>query len=186
MYVLGICGSPRKGGNTDVLLDKALEGAESKGAMTEKITLNDLNMKPCQECPDMPDDGTCKIRDDFPPLWEKIKKADGLILASPVFFGSLSAQTKIMIDRSQCAWRYKYVLKKPSDKPQIPGILILTEASERDDFLANAKAIIRNFFATAGIKYKNELFCRGLEGKLAASRRPDLLETAREAGRGLL
>src|SRR3989338_614183 len=108
MYVLGINGSPRIGGNTNLLLDKALEGAKNKGAKIEKVILNKLKIVPCQECEVVRDDGTCKIEDDFQPLYDKIKKADAIILASPIFFGSLSAQTKIMIDRFQCYWRYKY------------------------------------------------------------------------------
>ena len=136
MRVLGISGSPRKGGNTDTLLDKALEGARSKGAETEKVILNDLRMVPCQECEKVRDDGTCKIEDDFQGLYEKIKKADALILASPIFFGSLSAQTKIMIDRFQCYWRYKQGRKTKDERP---GALILVEANTRESFFEKAK-----------------------------------------------
>ena len=65
MKVLGISGSPRIGGNTDSLLDKALEGARSKGAKTNKIIINKLKMSGCQECSKVKDDGTCQINDDF-------------------------------------------------------------------------------------------------------------------------
>ena len=173
MYVLGISASPRKGGNTDILLDKALSGAKENGARTEKVILNSLKMVPCQECREVKDDGTCKIEDDFQIVYKKIKRADALIFTSPIFFGSLSAQAKIMIDRFQCSWRYKYVLKKPPAKKNIPGAFISVEASKRDDFLANAKAIVKNFFATAGVDYKDELLCRGVEGK------GDILKDAR-------
>ncbi len=185
MRVLGISGSPRTGGNTDILLEKSLEGARSNGAETEKIILNDLKMSPCQECVKMPDDGTCKIQDDFTGLYEKIKKADAVILASPIFFGSLSAQTKIMIDRFQCYWRYKYILKKPETFGQKPGALILIEASKRDSFLENAKSIVKNFFATTGIRYKKELFCRGIDAKGAILGRPGRLAEAYNLGKEL-
>ncbi|MGB2705521.1 MAG: flavodoxin family protein [Candidatus Omnitrophota bacterium] len=179
MRVLGINGSPRIGGNTDILLDKALEGAKSKGRETEKVILNNLKMVPCQECEKVRDDGTCKIADDFQDLYEeKIKKADALILASPIFFGSLSAQVKIMIDRFQCCWRYKYLLKKPVTGKQKPGALILVEASHRESFLNNAKSIIKNLFATIDVAYKEELFCPGLEGKSDVSKHPDFLQKA--------
>jgi multimeric flavodoxin WrbA len=169
MYILGINGSPRIGGNTDVLLDKALEGAKAKGAKVEKVILNKLKMVPCQECEKVKDDGTCIIKDDFQPLYKKIKDCDGLILASPIFFGSLSAQTKIMIDRFQCHWRYKYILKKDKAAGQRPGALILVEASKRKDFFDNAKSIVKNFFATANIEYKGELFCPGVDDKDCAT-----------------
>ena len=114
MLVLGINGSPRIKGNTDIILEKALEGAKDAGAATEKIILNKLNMRPCQECEVVKDDGTCKVEDGFQALYGKIMASDGVILATPIFFGSLSAQVKTMIDRFQCTWRYKYVLKKPT------------------------------------------------------------------------
>ena len=185
MRILAISGSPRSGGNTDMLLDKALEGALEKGAETEKIIINDLNMRPCQECEKVKDDGTCKIEDDFQALYEKIKKADALILASPIFFGSLSAQTKIMIDRFQCFWRYRYILKKSAPEALKPGALILVEASKRNSFLLNAKSIVKNFFATAGIEYKDELFCAGIESKGTISEHPDLIARAFELGKKL-
>jgi multimeric flavodoxin WrbA len=97
----------KRGGNTDILLDKVLEGARNRGANTEKVILNTLKFSPCQECEKVREDGTCRIKDDMQPLYEKIKKADALILASPIFFGSLSAQTKMMIDRFQCLWLAK-------------------------------------------------------------------------------
>ncbi len=185
MYVLGISGSPRKDGNTDTLLDKALEGARARGAETEKIVLNNLKVAPCQECEKVNDDGTCRIEDDFQALYGKIMKADAIILAAPIFFGSLSAQTKIMIDRFQCYWRYRYMLKKPVPGKMRPGALILTEASQRESFLDNAKALAKNFFATINVEYKEELFCPGLEGKEDILKHSDFLQRAFELGRRL-
>lgn len=185
MFVLGINGSPRIGGNTDILLDKALEGARAKGAKTEKIILNNLKMSPCQECEKVRDDGGCIVEDDFQLVYEKIKKADALILASPVFFGSLSGQTKIMIDRFQCYWRYKYILKKANPKKTKPGAFISVEASTRQNFFDNAKSIVKNFFATINMDYKNELFCPGLEGKEDVLEHKDFLKAAFELGKRL-
>ena len=184
MYILGILGSPRAGGNTDTLLEKALEGARSKGAKTEKIVLNDLKMVPCQECEQVKGDGTCKIEDDFQAVFKKMKEADAVIFASPIFFGSLSAQSKILIDRFQCKWSYKYSKKEAGVKKK-PGALILAEASKRDDFLQNAEDIAKNFLATADISYDKKLFCQGLEGKKAALEKKDLLEKAMKSGKEL-
>lgn len=185
MQVLGINGSPRKDGNTDILLTKALEGAKAVGAKVEKVILNSLKMCPCQECEKVKDDGTCKIRDDFQDLYKKIKEADAVILASPIFFGSLSAQTKIMIDRFQCVWRYKYVLEKKASRKNVPGIFICVEASRRDAFLNNAKSIVKNFFATAGLEYTDELLCQGADEKGAILKNEDALNKAFSMGKGL-
>src|SRR3989338_242360 len=117
MNVLGISSSPRKGGNSDVLLDEALAGASSAGATVAKIVLNDLTFRPCQECGGCDTTGICVVRDDMGGVYEKFAEADIVILASPIFFGSLSAQLKMMIDRFQCAWVKKYLLKKRVTKP---------------------------------------------------------------------
>ena len=90
MMVLGINASPRKGGNCQILLSEALKGAKEAGCATETIVLDDLKISPWRES--LPED-------DMEMLGAKIKQADGIILASPIYFGSLSAQAKIMIDR---------------------------------------------------------------------------------------
>ncbi len=178
MYVLGINGSPRIGGNTDVLLDKALEGAKSRGARTEKVILNTLKFSPCQECEDVRDDGTCIIEDDMQTLYRKIEEADAIILASPIFFGSLSAQTKMMIDRFQCLWRAKYILKKSVFKKKRRGCFISVESSKRMDFFDNARSIVKNLFATIDVDYGEELFCAGVDKKGSILKHPDTLNDA--------
>ncbi len=165
MKVLGISGSPRIGGNTDILLDKVLQGARSKGADIEKILLNELRFVPCQECEKMADDGGCLVNDSMQSVYKKIKEADAIIFASPVFFGSLSAQSKMMIDRFQCAWRAKYIFKKAVGYKKIPGVFISVEGSKRIDFFENAKSVVKNFFATVNVQYKKELFCSGIDKK---------------------
>ncbi len=178
MYVLGINGSPRIGGNTDILLDKALEGAKSKGARTEKVILNTLKFSACQECEDVGDDGTCIIEDDMQTLYRKIEEADAIILASPIFFGGLSAQTKMMIDRFQCLWRAKYILKKSTFKKKRRGLFISVESSKRMDFFDNARSIVKNLFATIDVEYGEELFCAGVDKKGSILEHPDTLNDA--------
>ena len=182
MRVLGIGGSPRPGGNTDILLDEALLGARSKGVVVEKIILNDLKMIPCQECSKMPNDGKCIIEDDFQIVYKKISDADAVIIAAPIFFGSLTAQTKIMIDRFQCAWRYKEDQKKPVFKVRKKGAFISVEGSKREDFFDNAKAIVKNLFATINIAYKAELLCYNTDLKGAVKKNPDFLKKAFKLG----
>lgn len=182
MNVLGINGSPRIGGNTDILLDKVLEGARSKGAQIEKVVLNTLKFSPCQECEEIRDNGTCIIEDGLQPLYRKVEEIDAIILASPIFFGSLSAQTKMMIDRFQCAWRAKYMSKKDIFKKRRKGAFISVEASNREDFFDNAKSIVKNFFATINVDYQEELFCLGVNKKGSILRYPDILKKTLELG----
>jgi multimeric flavodoxin WrbA len=186
MKILGINGSPRVGGNTDLLLDKVLEGAVSKGAKIEKIILNELKFIPCQECKKMADNGGCLVKDDMQAVYKKIKEADAIVLASPVFFGSLSAQSKMMIDRFQCAWRAKYILKKHNGYKKIPGAFISVEGSMRKDFFENSKRVARNFFATINASYKYELFCQAIEAKGDILKRPGYLKKAFNIGAKLI
>ncbi|MFA5145982.1 MAG: flavodoxin family protein [Candidatus Omnitrophota bacterium] len=185
MKILGIGGSPRKGGNTDILLDKALEGAGSAGASVEKIVLNDLEFKPCQECGGCRKTGACVIRDGMCAIYDKIKEADGLILASPVFFGSLSAQMKTMIDRFQCAWIKKYMLKIRDGKKR-RGIFLSAGGYDKNDFFENARQIVKVFFKTIDTEYAGELFCGRIEDAGDINKRPDLLERAFRLGYQLI
>lgn len=185
MKVLGILGSPRIGGNTDILLDKVLEGAGKSGAETEKICLNQLKFTFCQECEGLKDNTTCIFNDDMQIVYEKIKECDFLVIASPVFFGSLSAQTKAMIDRFQCAWRAKYILKKDIGFKAIKGVFISVEGSQRRDFFKNASSIVKNFFATINVKYTSELFCSGVDEKGDILKKPDCLKKAVLLGQSL-
>ena len=185
MKILGISGSPRRGGNTDILLDNALKGAQNKGAEVEKITLNNLKFSPCQECENMPNNEFCIIKDDMQTVYRKIEEADAIILASPIFFGSLSAQTKMMIDRFQCVWRAKNILKKQVFEKRKTGAFISVQGSNRKDFFDNARAIVKNFFATINADYKEELFCSGIGERDAILRHQELLKTAFNLGEKL-
>lgn len=193
MKVLGINGSPRIGGNTDILLDRVLEGASSKGAETEKVILNKLRFSPCQECENMRDDGTCIIEDDMQPLYGKVEDANAVILASPIFFGSISAQTKMMIDRFQCLWRAQDI-HSPCSSPhggedwvsKKKGYFISVEASTREDFFDNASSIVKNLFVTIGAEYKEELFCSGIDRKVCILKHPDILKKAFELGKRIV
>ena len=185
MKVLGINGSPRKGGNTDILLDNALKGAQNKGAWVEKIVLNDLKFSPCQECENMPNDGFCLIEDDMQTVYKKVEEADAIILASPIFFGSLSAQTKMMIDRFQCVWRAKNILGKQVFGKRKIGAFISVQGSKRKDFFNNARSIVKNFFVTINADYKEDLFCFGIDEKDAILKHPELLKTAFNIGERL-
>lgn len=185
MIVLGINGSPRRGGNTDILLRRLLEGAEAGGADTDIIVLNDLKFVPCQECARVRDDGTCKVQDDMQTVYEKVTAADAVVLASPIFFGSLSAQTKMMIDRYQCLWRARFMLETVSAGKKRPGAFLCVEASERRDFFENARSIVRHFFATIDVACTEELLCTGVDEKGKMQQRGDYLQEAFEMGQRL-
>ena len=99
--IIGIVGSPRKGGNTELLMKEALSAAEGEGAETELISLVGKTIKPCDGCRSCRKTKRCRIQDDdLPPIFEKMLQADGIVLASPVYFGSATPQIKALIDRA--------------------------------------------------------------------------------------
>ncbi|MFW9866359.1 MAG: flavodoxin family protein [Candidatus Thorarchaeota archaeon] len=99
MQVLGIVGSPRLGGNTDVLVDEVLAGAEEAGASVEKVILNKLNIRPCQACNSCYKTGHCAQNDDMIPLLEKMEQSELWILGTPVYWWGPTAQFKAFLDR---------------------------------------------------------------------------------------
>ena len=113
MKVLGICGSPRREGNTELLLRELLRGSRDKGAEVEEVMLRDLKITPCLEIYACRKDGKCPIHDDMETLYPKLVEADVVALASPIFFYAVSAQAKALIDRCQAMWAKKYLLKQP-------------------------------------------------------------------------
>ncbi len=180
--VLGILGSPRKGGNSEILLDACLEAARQKGAETEKFVLNAMKFIPCQECAVIRKDGTCKIQDDMQKIYPAVEQADAIVVASPIFFGSLSAQTKMMIDRFQCQWLGIFFYKTYRIQKKKRGAFLSVEGSDRKDFFDNAKSIIKNFFVTVEASYKYELLCPLVDEKGAINSHPGCIKKAEEIG----
>ena len=107
MKIIGIVGSARKGGNTEALTKIALDEIQKEGIETELITLADKEIKPCDACQSCRQTGECHIKDDLPPILKKMLDADGIILATPVYFGSATPQIKALIDRSGYSTRSK-------------------------------------------------------------------------------
>ena len=118
MKVLGISASPRENSNSDILLRQALSGASSAGTEAEYLRLCKFNIAPCSACGACYATGECPVGDDFQAVLPKILAADRLVFASPIFFMSVCAQAKILIDRCQCLWATKYILKRPIIGPR--------------------------------------------------------------------
>lgn len=106
MKVCGIVGSPKKKGNVDLLVSHVLKGAESQGAQTHKVYLNDLHMNPCQSCGTDPYPKYCRYDDDMALIYDALESCDAIVLGSPVYFDTVSAQTKLVIDRCNCLMPY--------------------------------------------------------------------------------
>ena len=102
--VLIISSSPRKGGNSDLLCDEFFRGAEDAGNQVEKIFIRDKKIGYCNACYACGKTGKCVIKDDMAEILEKMHWADVIVMASPVYFYSIDAQMKALIDRTLAQW----------------------------------------------------------------------------------
>jgi multimeric flavodoxin WrbA len=111
MMVVGICGSPRKAGNTEFLLNEALAVAKERGFEIEKVLLSEAMVDFCIDCGDCSKGKACPKEDDVKIILAALEKADGIIVASPVYFGSVTAQLKAVFDRTIPLRRQGFRLK---------------------------------------------------------------------------
>ncbi|MBN2034281.1 MAG: flavodoxin family protein [Deltaproteobacteria bacterium] len=185
MNVLGIYGSPRKGGNTDQLLDKVLEGARTAGAEVSTVSVRDLKMSGCIECGGCDKTGKCVVEDDMQGVYPLLQKADIIFLASPIFFYNLTSQVKALIDRAQAMWA-KQQLEQTADERKIykrgRGYLITVGATRGKNLFEGAQMVARYFFDALNMSYEGGIFFRSLEKKTAVKENPETLQEAFNLG----
>ena len=189
MKVLGLFASPRKGGNTDLLLEEALKGTEAEGAETERLRVSDFNIIPCRECLACYEQGKCIILDDMEKIYPKLLDADIIILASPIFFYGVTGWAKALIDRCQALWARKYILKDPSlgkEGKKRQGFLISVGGTKGEKVFDGAIQTTRYFFDVLNADYVGELVFRQIDAKDDILKHPDALHQAYESGRRLV
>jgi len=187
MKVLGIMGSPRRQSNTEILLDKALEGAREAGAEVEKVLVSKLKISPCLEIYACRKDGNCAIKDDMRLLYKKLLEADHVIFASPIFFYGITSQAKAMIDRCQALWVRRHVLGMgKEDKRVRRGVFISIGATRGAKLFDGAVLTVKYFFDAIGVKYSGDLLVRGIDNKSQIKEHPAALEDAFRLGQELV
>lgn len=188
MRVLGIAGSPRRGGNTGLLLAEVMKGAASRGAEVKTIVLNDLDITPCQHCDACLKKGVCRIKDDMQMVYRQLEQADRVVLASPIHFMAVTAQMKAMIDRCQALWARKYVLKMPplGDRRERKGLFVSVGGMKQASLFEPSLAIVKALFKVLDIAYVGALTYPGIDEKGAIAKHPDALKQAFLAGQKLV
>lgn len=137
--VLILSGSPRKGGNSDLLCDEFLRGAADSGHQVEKIFVHDQKIAPCSACYYCKQSGgRCAIRDDMAEILDKMQAADVIVMASPVYFYSIDAQMKAVIDRCVARW---------TDIPNKEFYYIMTAAEDSETVMDCTLECFRGFAA---------------------------------------
>lgn len=186
--IIAIYGSPRRDGNSARLLKRAVEGARQEGAEVEEVILRDYKISPCMEIYHCIKDGKCAIRDDFPAILEKVEASTGIMLASPIFFYSVSAHTKIFMDRCQSLWVRKYWIEKQKmgeSTDTRKGLFISVGATQGKKLFEGALLTVKYFFDVLNASMWKTVLCRGVDRRGEIEKYPEYLDEAYEAGRGL-
>lgn len=136
MKVLGIVCSPRRAGNTEILVDEALTSAKECGAEVELITLAGMSIAPCDGCESCITTKKCRLDDDMQGIYLKLLAADGFIFGTPVYFWGVTAQAKALIDRT-------FVLREGHRlRNKVAGVVVVARRAGA----THAFSAFRNFF----------------------------------------
>lgn len=186
--IIAIYGSPRRDGNSAALLKKAVAGAREQGAQVDEVFLRDYKISPCMEIYGCINTGKCAIRDDFPEILEKLEASDGIMLASPIFFYSVSAHTKIFMDRCQSLWVRKYWIEKQPFSGALEtrkGLFISVGATSGKKLFDGAILTVKYFFDVLSAGLWRSVLCRGVDRKGEIDRHQEFLDESFLAGRDL-
>jgi multimeric flavodoxin WrbA len=189
MRVIAFLGSPRKDGNTSILLKEATRGVEEAGHKVQLFKLPQLKIRGCLNCGGCEENGECVILDDeMPKVYAAIREADRIILASPIFFSGIPAQAKAMIDRCQALWCEKYLLKReiPAGPAGRKGLFLTVGGMKMLKHAECANSTVTAFFRSVSVPEHAFLPFRGVDAKGAIRQHPTALQEAYEAGKALV
>ncbi len=189
MNILGIYGSPREKGNSEVILDEVLRGVKESGASIKKVYVRELKMSGCRECGGCNKTGRCVVQDDMQKIYPLFEEADVIILSSPIFFYGISSQAKAIVDRAQAMWSKK-VLIKPRDQwknhDSGTGYLIAVGATKGKSLFEGVQLVARYFYDALDMDYGGGLFYKGLERKNAVLNNSEILKEAYAFGQRIV
>jgi len=194
MMTIGLNASPVVGSSCEMLVRRVLEGAASAGSKTLMFNLNDLDILPCQSCGESPYPMNCFYNDSMDEIYKWLIEGDIIVFGSPVYFDTVSAQAKLLIDRCNCLRPAIFPTGSESSPEGVKfldrglkkrkGVIILS-GGQRQKFDC-ARTVIKGFFKWINIVFAGEIDMRGnsLRAGLAAER-PELLEEAYALGKML-
>ena len=189
MKVLGIYGSPRKGGNSDILLTEALKGAEAAGASVSSIRACDFKIAGCLECGGCDKTGVCVQKDDMSEIYPQLQEADVIILASPMFFYGIPGQAKALIDRCQAMWCKRMLVKSPEERKTYSsgaGYLIGVGATKGSNLFEGAKLVAKYWYDALDMDFADGMYVWSVDEKGAVNKRSDALKEALALGKKIV
>lgn len=188
MLILGLQGSPRRKGNTQFLLSAFLQAAARQGAVTQTIQVVERNILPCKEYVVCEKKGYCPIDDDMAgEIYGLLRRAEVVVLASPIFFYNMTAQLKALVDRCQTFWARKYRLKLSDPlKGTRRGYLLSVGATRGKNLFEGIQLTAKYFFDAIDARYEGSLVYRGIEGPKDLAKHPTAMDDIERAAGELL
>ncbi|MBU0485255.1 MAG: flavodoxin family protein [Proteobacteria bacterium] len=181
MDFLALLGSPRKRGNSEILMDAVLDGVKMAGGKVEVVRLCDLDIHGCLGCGGCDKTGKCVVDDDMTLLYDKIISAQRIILASPVYFYGITAQAKAFVDRTQALWSRQRVpgineawFKDPDRK----GFLLSVAATKGERVFEGLILTMKYGFDAMGLEYGGDFLVKGVDLRGDMKKQPDKLRQA--------
>ena len=188
--LVALNGSPVRGSSVDLLLSAACAGAIEAGGRAEHVRCNDLTIKPCQACGPEPTTGYCIFHDDMDPIYAALERAHAVVVGTPIYFDTVSAQLKLVMDRCNCVtplaraadggWMFRAKWQRTR------RAIFVTACGERQRYDL-AERSVRGFLKWIGARWEETLVWTHADndtGSVAA--RPELLAQARAAGRRMI
>ncbi|MFW9966675.1 MAG: flavodoxin family protein [Candidatus Thorarchaeota archaeon] len=173
-HVLGIVGSPRKGGNTEILVDEVLAGAIEAGAEAAKATLRNLNISPCRACNSCQATGKCVQQDDMEQVLRLMEKSDVWVLGTPIYWWGPSAQFKAFLDRwyglDQTIFQGKRV------------ILAIPMGGGNAHYARHTVGMFEEICRYLGMEHIESIIAPGMNGRGSVRESLNTIQNAREAG----
>ena len=188
MLVLGLKGSPRKKGNTNYLISAFMDAVEKSGAQTLTIDVTRKNIIPCKEYTVCEKKGFCPIDDDVKDeIYPLLRRAEVVVVASPIFFYNMSAQLKAVVDRCQMFWarKYRFKLKDPAANMR-RGFLLSVAATKGKNLFEGLQLTTQYFFDAIWAKFEGSLTYRGIEGPKDLAAHPTVLQDVEKAVESIL
>jgi multimeric flavodoxin WrbA len=179
--ILGIAGSPRRGGNSDRMLDEALKGAEAEGVRTDRIVVAQAGVNWCRGCNACSRDGVCIQRDGMDDIYPRLDAAAGFVVATPVFFASVPGVFKSFLDRLQPYWAMRYVLHRPEAELKRPAALLIAAAGGGPGGTGCTREPVVSAFGPLGVRIVTDVVAAA-DAADDIEHLPDSLLASRAAG----
>lgn len=186
--VLGLAGSHRARSNTATLLDWCLAASEAHGAEVHRLRLCDLDLHGCRGCEACFKTGSCVVKDGMQKLYPYLETADSIVLAAPVYSMGMPAVPKMVVDRCQPFWAWKYVLGReitPTGRPERRGAFLSCGGTDFATTFSGISQVVRYLWHVLGVKSVGELLCPGVDGPGEILAQPSARTVAEDIGRRL-